>query len=187
MRLARISGAALGVAWAAALPAQEIEGVHVPEHVTVQDTALVLNGAGVRWKLFIKAYVGALYLPEPARAPDRVIAAPGPKCIRLVLLRDVEAATMVEELLARFRANSSDEAYGQLRERIDQLNGALPNFRTGDIVRLDLADAERTDFWVNDALVASFIGEDFQAAVLRLWLGDRPADEKLKQALLGLT
>lgn len=187
MRLATISGAALGVAWSVTLPAQELEGVHVPEHVTVQDTALVLNGAGVRWKLFVKAYVGALYLPEPARAPDQVIAAPGPKCIRLVLLRDVEAGTMVEELLARFRANSSDETYGLLRERIDQLNGALPNFRTGDIVRLDLADAERTDFWVNDALVASFIGEDFQAAVLRLWLGDRPADEKLKRALLGLT
>jgi len=187
MRLARISGAALGIAWTVALPAQEIEGVHVPERVTVQDTALVLNGAGVRWKRFVKAYVGALYLPEPSRVPDQVIAAPGPKCIRLVLLRDVEAGTMVEELLARFRANSSDEAYGQLSERIDQLNGALPNFRTGDIVRLDLAGAERTDFWVNDALVASFIGEDFQAAVLRLWLGDRPADEKLKQALLGLT
>jgi len=187
MRLARISAAALGIAWTVALPAQEIEGVHVPERVTVQDTALVLNGAGVRWKRFVKAYVGALYLPEPSRVPDQVIAAPGPKCIRLVLLRDVEAGTMVEELLARFRANSSDEAYGQLSERIDQLNGALPNFRAGDIVRLDLADAERTDFWVNDALVASFIGEDFQAAVLRLWLGDRPADEKLKQALLGLT
>lgn len=187
MRLEKITMAVLGAAWVAAVPAQDIEGVHVPEHVTVQDTALVLNGAGVRWKLFVKAYVGALYLPQPARVPDQIIAAPGPKCIRLVLLRDIEAAAMVEELLARFRANSSDEAYGQLSERINQLNGALPNFRTGDIVRLDLAGAERTDFWVNDALVASFIGEDFQAAVLKLWLGDRPADETLKQALLGLT
>ena len=94
---------------------------------------------------------------------------------------------MVEELLARFRANSTEEAYGQLHERIDQLSGALPNFRNGDVVRLDLSDSERTDFWVNDALVASFVGEDFQAAILRLWLGDRPADERLKQALLGLT
>lgn len=187
MRFRWLAVAAMGVTWAAAASAQELEGVHVPAQVTVQDTTLVLNGAGVRWKLFVKAYVGALYLPEPNRIPSQVIAAAGPKCIRLVLLRDVDAASMVEELLTRFRANASDEAYVQLQERIDHLNGALPDMRTGDVVRLDLADSERTDFWVNDALVASFIGEDFQTAVLRLWLGDRPADEQLKQALLGLT
>ena len=179
--------AAMGATWAAAAAAQELEGVQVPPQVTVQDTTLVLNGAGVRWKLFVKAYVGALYLAEPTRTPQQVIAAPGPKCIRLVLLRDVEASSMVDELLTRFRGNSTAEAYEQLRERIDELNGALPDLRTGDIVRLDLADSDRTDFWINDALVASFGGADFQTAVLKLWLGDRPADERLKQALLGLT
>ncbi|MFP5349066.1 MAG: chalcone isomerase family protein [Gammaproteobacteria bacterium] len=179
--------AAVGATWAAAAAAQELEGVQVPAEVTVQDTTLVLNGAGVRWKLFVKAYVGALYLSAPTHIPQQAIAAPGPKCIRLVLLRDVEASSMVEELLTRFRANSTDEVYRQLQERIDELNGALPDLRAGDIVRLDLADAGRTDFWINDALVASFGGADFQTAVLKLWLGDRPADERLKQALLGLT
>lgn len=187
MRFQRLAILVWGLALFASAQAQEIEGVHVPQQVTVQDTTLMLNGAGVRWKFFVKAYVGALYLSEPTRIPREAIETPGPKCVRLVLLRDVDAASMVDELLTRFRANASDEAYLQLQERIDHLNGALPDMRTGDVVRLDLADSERTDFWVNDALVASFIGEDFQAAVLRLWLGDRPADEQLKQALLGLT
>lgn len=186
--LPRLFAAAVwGLLWTAPVTAQEIEGVNVPEEVMLGDTPLVLNGAGVRAKLFVKAYVGALYLPAPTRTPEEVIGSSGPKSVRLVLLRDVEATSMLDELLARFRANSSEEAYGQLRGRIDQFNGALPNLRTGDVVRLDLSDSGRTDFWVNDALIASFIGDDFQAAVLRLWLGDHPADEKLKQALLGLS
>lgn len=175
-------GAAL---FAATVHSQEVEGVQVPHELLVQDTPLVLNGVGVRSKLFVKAYVGALYLPAPARAPHAVIAAPGPKCIRLVLLRDVDAASMIDELLTRFRANASVVAYGALRDRIDQLNGVFPDMRAGDVVRLELNDAAVTRFWLNDALLAEFAGYDFQTAVLNLWLGDRPADTRLKQALLG--
>lgn len=165
--------------------AQEIEGVRIPPQVTVYDTPLVLNGAGVRSKFFVKAYVGALYLPAPARAPHAVMTAPGAKCIRLVLLRDVDAASMVDELLNRFRANASDAAYGALRDRINQLDGVFPDMRAGDVVRLEMSESGVTRFWLNEALLAEFSGHDFQTAVLSLWLGDRPADASLKQALLG--
>lgn len=180
-----LAGAVLTAALTGPAQGQEIEGVRVPLQLTVYDTPLVLNGAGVRWKFFIKAYVGALYLPAPTRAPHAVMTTPGPKCIRLVLLRDVEAASMVDELLIRFRANASDVAYGALRDRIDRLNGVFPDMHAGDIVRLEMSESGITRFWLNEALLAEFNGYDFQTAVLGLWLGDRPADARLKQALLG--
>lgn len=47
--------------------AKEVAGVTLPETITLGSKPLVLNGAGIRSKFFIKVYVGALYLPARAR------------------------------------------------------------------------------------------------------------------------
>jgi len=151
----------------------------------VEDNPLVLNGAGVRRHLMAKVYIGALYLPERMEAPDEILQSPAPKSVFLYLLRDVTAEQVITDTLEHFRANASGAAYAQLRERIDQFNGALPNLRAGDVVRIDLVHAARTHIWLGDELLTTIPGRDFQAAVLQLWLGDHPADERLKQAMLG--
>jgi len=43
--------------------AVEVAGAKIEDTVSVSNQNLVLNGAGIRKKLFIKVYVGALYLP----------------------------------------------------------------------------------------------------------------------------
>lgn len=182
----RLAASMLGVLLLApAADAYEVEGVRLPEQVVVQDTPLVLNGAGVRWYLLFKVYVGALYLQAPVATTEAIIQAEAPKCIYLYFLRDVGAADITGALHRGFRMNATEAAYAQLRERIEQFLGAVPDLRAGDRVRLELARPDRTDVWVNDSLVASFPGRDFQAAALKVWLGDHPTDERLKQALLG--
>ena len=47
----------------------EIEGVKLPQKLVSGDTELVLNGAGIRSKFFIKIYVGGLYLPKKTVEP----------------------------------------------------------------------------------------------------------------------
>jgi hypothetical protein len=42
-----------------------------------------------------------------------------------------------------------------------------------------------TRVWINDAQRGTVQGADFQRALLRVWLGNKPADTDLKQALLG--
>ena len=44
--------------------ALKIGGKSLPDTMTLGDTELVLNGAGLRKKLVIKVYAGALYLPK---------------------------------------------------------------------------------------------------------------------------
>lgn len=182
----RLAASMLGVLLLApAAPAHEVEGVPLPQRVVVQDTPLVLNGAGVRWYLLFKVYVGALYLQQPVNTSDAIIQAPPPKCIYLYFLRDVSAADITKALHRSFRTNATGADYAQLRERLERFQSALPDLRAGDRVRLELVRPDRTDVRINHALVASFPGRDFQAAVLKVWLGDHPTDERLKQALLG--
>ncbi|MBW2201523.1 MAG: chalcone isomerase family protein, partial [Deltaproteobacteria bacterium] len=42
--------------------AMEIGGVHLPDTLMAGKSPLLLNGAGLRKKVFIKVYAGGLYL-----------------------------------------------------------------------------------------------------------------------------
>lgn len=42
-----------------------------------------------------------------------------------------------------------------------------------------------TQVWINGTLKGSVAGEDFSQALLKIWLGKKPADADLKEAMLG--
>ena len=56
---------------------KKIAGVDVPQSATIENKVLVLNGAGIRKKLFIKVYVGSLYLTVKQTAVGKILADPG--------------------------------------------------------------------------------------------------------------
>ena len=71
--------------WALAL---DVAGVTVPDTV-VTDTSeheLVLNGAGIRKKFFIKIYIGALYLPSKSNAVESILNMEGAKRVTMHFL-----------------------------------------------------------------------------------------------------
>ncbi len=166
-------------------PAKEVAGVQVPDTVTVQGTPLVLNGAGTRTRFFVKVYVGALYLPAPQQTTEDVLAAAGPKSVRLHLQREVAGEQMNEALNEGFAANHTAAELEALKARIEQFRAMIPTLRRGDTVRLDFLTDGTTVVSINDGQRGTIAGADFQAALLKIWLGDRPADRGLKQAMLG--
>lgn len=164
---------------------KEVAGVQVPDAATVQDTALVLNGAGVRTRFFVKVYVGALYLKNREQTPPGVIAAAGPKSVRLHIVHsEIAAERMTSALNDGFNANNSPAELQALASRIEQFRAMFPTLRRGDRVHLDLLSDGNTEVWVNDAKRGAIAGADFQKALLLIWLGDKPVDKNLKQALL---
>ena len=67
--------------------AVEIAGVKMDENIKLANTDLKLNGAGIRFKSIFKVYVMGLYLAEKKTTVNDILNAPGPKQIRLVMLR----------------------------------------------------------------------------------------------------
>jgi hypothetical protein len=55
--------------------------------------------------------------------------------------------------------------------------------RRGDIVRLDLLTDGATEVWLNDARRGAIVGTDFQQALRKSWLGEKPADNGLKRVM----
>lgn len=166
--------------------AREIAGIVVPETGTIKNKALVLNGAGIRKKLFIKIYVGALYLTGKRTDASEILADPEAKRIAMTFLyKEVSAERLVEGWNTGFADNNNAEELNKLQDRIDQFNALFTTVHKGDVIRLDYMPEAGTQVWINDTLKGTVPGEDFYQALLKIWLGPEPADEDLKEAMLG--
>jgi 5-deoxy-D-glucuronate isomerase len=78
-RSVRIAALAAGLLAIPAVYAVEVAGVKVDDQIKVGANELMLNGAGVRTKVFIKVYVGALYVSQKSNAPAALLDAATPR------------------------------------------------------------------------------------------------------------
>ena len=172
-----------------ALPtfALELAGVTVPDKVTVGDNqALVLNGAGIRSKFFVKVYVGALYLPARTQDAAAILRHTGPVAMHMYMVHsEVAKEKLVKAWNDGFDANLNDTERAALRARIAAFNDLFTTVRKGDVIRLDYQPGRGTAVTINNERRGTIEGEDFMHAWLRIWLGERPADAGLKKGLLG--
>jgi len=154
----------------------------------------ILNGAGMRGALFIKAYAIALYLPRKAATAEAVFATPGPKRLRIVALRKLTAQQFSDALIKGVRKNQSATELSALNPRLEAFHAALltlGNAPRGTVMHLDWQPGVASGdgamrLTVNGKQVGADVpGEDFYRALLRIWLGEKPTDGALKAALLG--
>lgn len=185
----RFAGAALLAALLASpgLHAAEVAGVKIDERAHVGNSELVLNGAGLRSKLFIKLYVGALYVPQKSSAANTLIEAATPRRMSLRMLRDIGADSLLSALedgLANNNASAELEAVKPQAEQFAGLMRGLGKVREGDSVALDFS-GEGVALSLNGEPRGKVAGGTFAKALLKVWLGDKPVDAGLKKALLG--
>ena len=172
-----------------ALAAVEVAGVKFDDKAKVGAADTVLNGAGLRNRAFFKVYALGLYLPQKATTPADVLAARGAKRIAIVTLRDLTAEQFVDALLEALKNNHDEAALKALQPKIDQFRAAMlsiGNAPEKSSVNLDFLPESGTRLSFNGAQKgADIAGEDFFRALLRIWIGDKPAQEDLREKLLG--
>lgn len=178
---------------AAAVPAAaavEIAGVKVPDTLTVEGKTLVLNGAGLRTKTFlkVKVYVGALYVSERSKDPAAILAQDAPRVIRLTLMRDVDKDSMLSSFREGIEANNPGQT-AALEPRLKQLEAAFPaEFKEGQVLAVTYVPGKGTTAAVEGEKAVAIPGKDFADAVFRIWIGPKPTDgglEDLREALLS--
>ncbi len=171
--------------------ALEIESVSVEERARplASGPELRLNGAGLRTRMFLNVYVAALYLPERRTTAAEVLTQTGPKRVSLSFLRDLSSTQMVGAFGDGLKANLAPAEQERLRPQIDQLNrilNGLKKVRDLEVMTLDWIPGTGTRISLQGQPRGTPIeGPEFYSALLRIWLGENPVDEPLKQALLG--
>jgi hypothetical protein len=169
--------------------ASTLEGQIFEDALPLANRTLRLNGLGVRKIFFIKAYVAGLYLSEQAATQQDLMAMAGPKRLQLRMLRSAGSDDFNSALVSGIRKNSNESELIRLNDRIGQLEVAIKAISStvkGDIITLDYLPELGTKLMVNNAMQGKAIpGADFYAAILKIFVGDKPVDVMLKKGLLG--
>lgn len=169
--------------------ARQIGDVVLPDNITIDgtDRPLQLNGMGYRTKFIFKIYVGALYTESKVSSRDAVQALKGPKRVVMHMVYDeVAREKMASAWRDGFEDNNADEQLAKLQARLETLVSYFPDLKAGDMVLLDYVPAQGTYVTINGEKKGVIEGADFYAALLDVWLGEDPADDDLKDAMLGI-
>ena len=169
------------------LQAAEVAGVKIDQQLKVVNNELLLNGAGLRSKLFIKIYVAAFYVSQKSATPSALLDAANPRRMSLRLLRDLDADTLYGALRDGLKDNNSEAELVALQAAIDQFAEVMKkigNARRGDTVAIDFT-SDGVGVSLNGEGRGKVLSAPFGRALLKVWLGENPVDASLKKALLG--
>lgn len=185
---------ALAAALAFAAPAvhaqtTEVGGVKYDNSIQVAGSRLQLNGAGIRYKAIFKVYTAALYLGAKAPTTEAVLAAPGPRRMHIVMLREIDANELGKLFTRGMQDNASREEFTKSIPgtiKLSDIFSARKRLAAGDAFFVEYVPGTGTTIFVNGKPQSEPIKEpEFFNALLRIWLGNQPADAQLKDSLLG--
>ena len=176
------------IAFGAPWQAREFNELKFPDKVTLAgtNTELQLNGVGMRTKFIFDVYIGALYTKSAAKTRDEVQAQEGPKRVLMHFIHDeVEAEKLADGWTDGFEENQAEDQFKKLSERLQKFNAMFTTVHAGDVILLDYIPGKGTIVNIRGEQQGVIEGEDFYSALLDVWLGDEPADDDLKEAMLG--
>jgi len=165
--------------------AREVAGVALPDTAEVAGKTLALNGAGIRKRFIVKVYVGALYLEARSSDPEAIVAADQAKAVRMHFLRNVEKEKVLGAFREGFEKNSRATAAAAAKQ-LEAVEKALPaEVKQGQVLVVAYAPGAGSTVGLEGGASATVEGKDFADALFRNWLGKEPADEGLKDGMLG--
>ena len=105
------------------------------------------------------------------------------------MLRTIETEQLASLMNEALRETLTPEERIPLEPRLAQFNaifGTLPEVKEGMQLTIDYLPQPGTVIRVNGEEKGRIPGADFNRALLRIWIGERPRDPELKRAMLGI-
>jgi hypothetical protein len=163
----------------------ELAGVTMANTVKVGDTELKLNGMGLRKKSIIKVYVAGLYVTKTGQSAEQIVASDGPSRVVMHFLTGKATKKKMDAAwIEGFEANSPDEFSG-VKDRVTEFADFFGDMKKGDVIELTFTPGSGTVAALNGTTKGTIDGDDFGRALLRVWMGDHPPSDGLKDGLLG--
>jgi len=184
MRRRWIPGACFLLA-ASLAAAAELAGVEMPDMVTVEGRQLVVNGVGLREKMWVDVYVAGLYLEQKASDARQILDSAQIKHLRMQFVyKKVNTKKLTEAWTEGLEANAPG-AMDRLRPGLDQLNSWMEDVTKGDRLSFTSVPGKGLEVVVKGQTKGVIEDTEFASAFWSIFLGEKPPTDKLKDGLLG--
>ena len=161
--------------------------VTMPDLMEVEGENLVLNGGGIRKKMFFKVYSCGLYLKEKSKDGNSIVRKNQAMAIKIhVTSSMVTSEKMTEAIWDGFKISLKGKT-DAMKPKIDKFVGYFQKeaVEKGDVFDLIYSPEKGVLTYKNDAYQGSDEGLEFKQALFGIWLSDPPVDENLKEGMLG--
>ena len=168
----------------------KVKTENFPKQIQVEGVKLALNGSGTRHKAIFKVYDMGLYTTSKVTTFQEAISTSGPIKLQFVALRDISTAEIGQLFYRGMKENATaDQNLRHMKSALRMIEIASNKaiLSTGETFSMEFVPGKGLTFFVMDKPQGQPIGDaEFFGMVLGIWLGNIPADYRLKDALLGL-
>ena len=166
-----------------------LENQTFPGDASVAGTPLQLNGVGLRAAFIYKVYLAGLYLPAKATTGAAVFSETGPKRLQVRMLMNGPSDEFAKAFTGGIAKRTPADQVAAMKDRIaafDRTLRSVGDVKKGDVVNLDYAPAVGLTMTINGKPYGAPVpGADLYAALLDIFVGDRPVDARMKAGMLG--
>ena len=165
----------------------EVGSVTLPNTVNFGGEDLVLNGAGIRKKAFVlKLYSGGLYLQNKSSNATSIVNADETMAIKLVITSGFVSSEAMSDAVREGFDSSMNGNTSSLSSEIEKFIGFFSDeIVEGNIFDITYQKGKGVVAYKNGKELGTVQGMAFKKALFGIWLGNDPADSKLKKAMLG--
>jgi len=165
----------------------EVGEVTLPSTLNYGGQDMVLNGAGIRKKaIVLKLYSGGLYLTKKSSDAKAILNSDDNMAIRLVITSSfVSSEAMSEAVTEGFEASTGGNTNSIASEMKNFMGLFSDEIVEGDTFDITYQNGTGVVSYKNGKKLGTIKGEKFRKALFGIWLGNDPADSKLKKAMLG--
>jgi len=166
----------------------EIVGVRYDPTTKVEGQTLQLNGSGISYKALQKVYTVGLYTERKTSNAAEVLALKGAKQLRFVMLVPMRVDELGKLIARGVETNSTRPEFMKLipsTVEMGRIFSRMKRMAPGDVITIEYVPRRGTIFYVNGNPAGLPIAEpDFFTAVMKVWIGNKPTTQDLKDALL---
>ena len=137
--------------------------------------------------MFLDLYVGALYLENKTKDANKIINANESMAITLDIVSGlITSEKMISAINEGFEKSTGGKT-APLKDKIQQFKDSFKEeIVKGDRFVIAYTKSGGSTVSKNGKLVKTIDGFDFKKALFGIWLCNEPADEDLKEGMLGL-
>lgn len=168
-------------------PAQtKAGGAVLPNTVSFEGEKLTLNGVGVREKFWMDMYAGALYLDSKSADANAIVNADKPMAIKIHIVSNLITSDKMIDAVNEGFENATKGNTAPISAEIAKFKSYFEEeISKEDVFDIVYIPAKGVLVYRNEDLQGTIKGKEFKRALFGIWLSDKPADKKLKEAMLG--